>query len=125
MRALLDQSYAGIDAPTYQTELDKIERISAANLERTPHDLRDKVEVMLAYLRTAGEILRWQAEHQTEAQQTALDPLVTKWTTRYPFLRAAIGARTPNVFDTQTALTLFWDKTNEVLRNLQVKSTPL
>jgi hypothetical protein len=125
VRTLLDKSYAGIDYPTYQAALKEVEAISAARLERTPHDLQARVDQMLEYLRTAEEILRWQSQHQRESEHQTNDPVVRAWTERYPFLQAAVGARTQSEFDVPTALTLLWDKTDEVLRGLQIKSAPL
>jgi hypothetical protein len=121
----LDKSYAGIDYPTYQAELKKVETSNATHWERIPHDLRDQVQQILAYLRTAEEILRWQSQHQVESERQATDPAVRAWIERYPFLQAAVGARTQGIFDAPTAVTLLWDTTDEMLRGLQVKSKPL
>ena len=125
VRNLLDKSYAGIDYPTYQAALKEVETITTTQRERIPQDLRNKVQQILEYLRTAAEILRWQSEHQIESERQANDLVVRAWIERYPFLQAAVGARTQNIFDTQTAVTLLWDKTDEVLRGLQIKSAPL
>jgi hypothetical protein len=126
VRQLLDQSYAGIDYPTYRDSLQKIEEVAAAQLPATPSQLRGQVAQMLTYLRTAEEVLRWKAEGgATEERQDT--QVVAAWIERYPFLRIAKGARAdaPEVFDPDTALTLLWDKADEMLRQLQVKSTPL
>lgn len=125
VRSLLDQSYAGIDYPAYHQAFAKVEAVSVISLKTTPLELRDKVHEILTYLRTAEEILRWQEERKTGVEQTEIVPLVTTWTERYPFLRAALGARNQDVFDAPTALTLLWDKADEVLRGFQVKSKPL
>ena len=124
VRSLLDKAYAGVDHQTYRAALHEVEAASRTYLSTTPHDLQDRVNEILAYLRTAEEILRWQAEHPNEQRQTN-DPAVTNWIERYPFLRAAVGAQGQSGFDAPTALTLLWDKTDEVLRGLQVKSAPL
>jgi hypothetical protein len=126
VRQLLDQSYAGIDYPTYRDSLQKIEGVTAEQLPATPSQLRGQVKQMLTYLRTAEEVLRWKAEKgNTDNGQD--DPIVIAWIERYPFLRLAKGARVdaPEVFDPDTALTLLWDKADEMLRQLQVKSKPL
>lgn len=125
VRRLLDKAYAGIDYPAYRLALTEVEAVSTTNIHTTPPELQDKVREILAYLQTAEEILRWQTEHKTDAEQKRTDPLVTTWTERYPFLRAALGARHKDEFDVPTALTLLWDKTDEVLRGLQLKSKPL
>lgn len=125
VRVLLDKAYAGVDYPTYQEALKEVEATSAARLEQTPHNLRARVEQMLEYLRTAEEILRWQSQHQRESEHQVDDPTVRAWSERYPFLQAALGARAQGKFDARTALTLLWDKTDEVLRGLQVKTAPL
>lgn len=78
---------------------------------------------MLAYLRTAEEILRWQAEY---VGLHTVDPkLVEAWLKRHPFLRAAIGAQTHNAFDVGTAVSLLCDTINAILPSYQVKSKPL
>jgi hypothetical protein len=125
VRALLDKAYAGADYPTYRAELLKLEAIVTQEQKNTPVPLQPKAAEMLGYLRTAGEILRWQTEQNTWASSSTNAPLVHGWIGRYPFLRAAVGAHTPEVFDVQTALTLLWDKTNAVLPQFQVKSRPL
>ncbi|MGE0679690.1 MAG: hypothetical protein AB7P69_02115 [Candidatus Binatia bacterium] len=125
VRALLDQSYAGIDYPTYQGALKKVETTSATHREDIPYGLRDQVQQILAYLRTAEEILRWQSQRHLESERQASDPTVRAWIERYPFLQAAVGARSQGIFDAPTAATLLWDKTDEVLRELQIKSAPL
>ena len=127
VRSLLDKSYAGIDYPTYKQALAEVEATSATYIKTTPLDLQDKVNEILTYLRTAEEILHWQAERKTDKALQATDPTdlaVMNWTKHYPFLHAAIGARNQDVFDVPTALTLLWDKTDEVLRGLQIKSKP-
>ena len=123
VRKLLDKSYAGIEYPAYRDGLTEVETIVTQQLTLTPYHLRPKTEEMLTYLRTAEEVLRWQAEHSnTQAVDTKL---VTVWVDRYPFLRAAIGAQTNSAFDVGTALILLWDKTSALLPNFQVKSKPL
>ena len=124
IRNLLDKAYAGIDCPTYRDSLKEVETVVAHRLEATPSQLRDQAEQMLAYLRVAEEVLRWQQEHGGE-KPTAQDQTALAWVERYSFLRPALGARTPGVFDPPTAVTLLWDKTDEILRGFQVKSKPL
>jgi hypothetical protein len=123
VRQLLDTSYAGIDYLTYRDGLRAVEAVVAQQLESTPRSLRTTAEEILAYLRTAEEILRWQAEHGDT--QTVDPALVAAWTKRYPFLQAAVGAQTKSVFDVGTALILLWDKANALLPSFQVKSKPL
>lgn len=125
VRALLDKAYAGIDYPTYRDELLTLEAIVTQEQKNTPVPLQPKTAEMLGYLRTAGEILHWQTELNTSASSSTNVPLVQSWVRQYPFLGAAVGAHTPEVFDAQTALTLLWDKTNAVLPQFQVKSRPL
>jgi hypothetical protein len=125
VRALLDKAYAGADYPTYHAELFKLEAIVTQEQTNTPVPLRPKTVEMLGYLRTAGEILRWQTEQNTSAFSSANAPVVQGWVGRYSFLSAAVGAHTPGVFDVQTALSLLWDKTNAVLPQFQVKSRSL
>jgi hypothetical protein len=125
VRALLDKAYAGAGYPTYRDELRKLEAIVTQEQTNTPASLRAKTVEMLGYLRTAGEILRWQTEQNTSASSSTSAPLVQGWIGRYSFLSAAVGAHMPGVFDVQTALSLLWDKTNAVLPQFQVKSRPL
>jgi hypothetical protein len=124
VRTLLDKAYAGADYPTYRAELLKLEAIVSQEQKNTPVPLQPKTAEMLGYLRTAGEILRWQTEQNTSTPSSN-DPLVQDWIEQYPFLSAALGAHTPEVFDVQTALTLLWDKSNAVLPQFQIKSRPL
>jgi hypothetical protein len=124
IRSLLDQSYAGIDAPTYRRQLQRLEAVVAAQREATPRELRKPLGHMLDYLRTAGDVLRWQAENPNGHLNPSQHPLAD-WIRRHPFLQAAVGARTAGGFDAPTALTLLWDKTNALLPQLQVKSKPL
>lgn len=125
IRALLDKAYAGADYSTYRDEMHKLEALMTQEQKNTPLHLQSKAEEMLAYLHTAGEILRWQMEQSSAAPSSANDVLVQGWIGRYSFLSAAVGALTPGVFDGQTAVTLLWDKTNAALPQFQVKSRPL
>jgi hypothetical protein len=125
VRALLNKVYAGIDYPTYRAELLKLEAIVTQEQKNTPVPLQPKTAEMLGYLRTADEILRWQTEQNTSASSSANDRFVQGWIEQYPFLSAAVGALTPDIFDGQTAVTLLWDKTNAVLPEFQVKNRPL
>jgi hypothetical protein len=126
IRELLTRSYAGIDYAAYRNGLARVETVVAAHLPDTPARLRDHVAQMLAYLRTAEEVLRWQAGHGA-GRADAGDRAVTRWIGRYPFLRMAVGARAeaPQAFDAPTAVILLWDKTDAVLRGLQLKSREL
>jgi len=125
VRALLDKAYAEVDYPIYRAELLKLEAIVTQEQKNTPVPLQPKTAEMLGYLRTAGEILRWQTEQNTSASSSANDRFVQGWIEQYPFLSAAVGALTSDIFDGQTAVTLLWDKTNAVLPEFQVKSRPL
>jgi|SRR5581483_5381883 len=123
VRALLDKSYAGIDYATYRDQLKTVEAVAVQQHDAIPPHLLSQAEQILTYLRTAEEILHWQAEHNgTQAVDTEL---VATWVGRHPFLRAAVGAQTNNAFDIGTALILLWDKTNATLPSFQVKSKPL
>ena len=123
VRALLDKSYAGIDYLQYRDQLRVVEAVAIQQHDAIPPHLLSQTEEILTCLRTAEEILRWQAEHNsTQAVNTKL---VATWVARHPFLRAAIGAKTNNAFDIGTAVILLWDKTNTILPNFQVKSKPL
>ncbi len=126
VRSLLDKSYAGIDYPSYRDNLEHVEAVAAEHLAVTPASLRGQVAQMLDYLRMAEEVLRWQTEKGPE-DTIADERVVTAWLKRYPFLQIARGAQAeaPEAFDPETALTLLWDKTDETLRKLQVKSKPL
>lgn len=126
VRDLLDRSYAGIDYTSYRNSLREVEAVSAEQRKATPTHLQDQVEQILAYLRTAEEVLRWQAERGNGRAGADTHP-VTTWIDRYPFLQAAVGAqaKAADTFDADTALMLLWDKTDEALRGLQVKSAPL
>jgi hypothetical protein len=126
VRRLLDKAYAGIDYPSYRDNLEQVEAVAAKHLAATPASLRSQVGQMLAYLRTAEEVLRWQIE-KGPGDTIADERAVAAWIKRYPFLQVARGAHAeaPEAFDPETALTLLWDKTDELLRNLQVKSNPL
>ena len=122
---MLDKAYAGVDYPTYREELFKLDARVTKEQKNTPALLQPKIVEMLSYLHTAGDILRWQAEQPSPSSPPAYNPQVQNWISQYSFLSAAIGARTPDVFDIQTALSLLWDKTNAVLPEFQVKSRPL
>jgi hypothetical protein len=124
IRNLLDKAYPGIDYLTYRDSLKEVETIMVQQLKMTPVQLRDQAGQMLAYLRVAEEVLRWQQEHGGK-KPTARDHVVATWIERYPFLRPALGAHETDIFDPQTATTLLWDKTDEILRGFQVKSRPL
>jgi hypothetical protein len=121
VRALLDKAYAGADYPAYRNELRKLEAVITREQQHVPVRLRPKVEEMLGLLRTAGDILRWQAGRTDNTRTATNDPVVHGWIRQYPFLGAAVGAHTPGVFDVQTAVTLLWDKTNAVLPEFQIK----
>jgi hypothetical protein len=124
IRTLLDQAYADVDARTYQQQMQALESIVAEQKPHAPRELHKTLEGMLGYLRTAADILHWQAEHPNTAASGAEQPIVG-WTKRYSFLEAAVGAQASGVFDPSTAVTLLWDKTNQLLPQLQIKSKPL
>ena len=77
----------------------------------------------MAYLQIADEVLQWQAQ-QHEDQGP---PQLAIWTDRYPFLKAAFGARleAPNAFDVETALQMLFEKTDQTLVAMQVKNKPI
>lgn len=123
VRALLDKSYAGIEHTAYRDQLKVVEAVAVQQHDLIPPHLLSRAKEILTCLRTAEEILRWQAEpSHTSAVDTKL---ISVWIDRHPFLRVAIGAQTSSTFDIETALILLWDKTNAILPNFQVKSKPL
>lgn len=130
IRQLLDKAYAGADHAAYSASLQSLEGIAAAQLDAVPSHLKPQVEQMLSNLRTAEEILRWDTERKATQEaslaQTDEAPLAA-WIQRHTFLQAAVGAKAdaPNAFDTETALHLLWDHTNEILRDVQVKNRPI
>ena len=125
VRGLLTKSYTGIDYLTYREGLKAVEATTAERIDTTPPHLRPQAQHMLAYLRTAAEILQFQHAHNNIQSLPADDRRVNAWLERHPFLQIAIGAHTAGRFDFSTALTLLWDQTNEALKNFQVKSRPL
>jgi len=92
-------------------------------IEATPHAMRPYVSTIMAYLRTADEVLQWQAQQSEDHRP----PQLATWTGRYPFLKAAIGARfeAPGVFDVETAVQLLFEKTDQTLVAMQIKNKPI
>ena len=128
IRRVLDAAYAGADHTLYSASLQSLEDITAAQLAAVPAHLKPRIEQMLTNLRTAEEVLRWQAEQRSKsAPVTPSVQATADWITRHPFLQAAVGAiaDAPDTFDIQTALHLLWDHTNEILRDVQVKNRPI
>ncbi len=123
LRPLLDLGYAGLDYPTYHAEFQAFQTVVQQKTEETPHEMRPYVETIMTYLQVADKVLEWRAQ-QPEEQQP---PQLTTWTTHHPFLKAAIGARleAPHAFDTETALQLLFEKTDETLVAMQVKNKPI
>ena len=123
LRSLLDLAYTGPDYQTYHAEFQSFAKHVQEKIEATPHAMRPYVSTIMAYLRTADEVLQWQA-HQSEDQGP---PQLATWTGRYPFLKAAIGARfeAPQVFDVETAVQLLFEKTDQTLVAMQVKNKPI
>lgn len=123
LRPLLDLGYAGLDYPTYHAEFQTFQTVVQQKMEETPHAMRPYVNTIVTYLQVADKVLEWHAQ-QPEEQQP---PQLTTWTTHYPFLKAAIGARleAPHAFDTETALQLLFEKTDETLVAMQIKNKPI
>ena len=123
LRPLLDLAYAGPDYPTYHAEFQAFQTVVQQKIEVTPYEMRPYVETIMAYLHLADKVLEWQAQ-QSEEQQP---PQLTTWVTDHPFLKAALGARleAPHAFDTETALQLLFEKTDETLVAMQVKNKPI
>ncbi len=122
IRRVLDAAYAGADHARYSADLHALEAIAATRLAAVPPHLKPRIEQMLTNLRTAREVLGWQAEHSAPRPAE-----VQTWIARHPFLQAAVGATAdaPDTFDIHTALHLLWDQTNEILRDVQVKNRPI
>ncbi len=123
LRPLLDLGYAGLDYPTYHAEFQAFQTLVQQKMEETPHEMRPYVNTIVAYLQVADKVLEWHAQ-QPEEQQP---PQLTTWTAHHPFLKAAIGARleAPHAFDTETALQLLFEKTDETLVAMQIKNKPI
>ena len=122
IRRVLDAAYAGADHARYSANLRALEAVAAARSAAVPPHLKPRIEQMLSNLRTAREVLGWQAEHSAPRPAE-----VQAWIARHPFLQAAVGATAdaPDTFDIHTALHLLWDQTNEILRDVQVKNRPI
>ena len=123
LRPLLDLGYAGLDYPTYHTEFQAFHTLVRQKMEETPHEMRPYVNTIMAYLQVADKVLEWHAQ-QPEEQQP---PQLATWVVAYPFLKAALGARleAPHAFDTETALQLLFEKTDETLVAMQIKNKPI
>ena len=122
IRRVLDAAYAGADHARYSADLHALEAVAAARSAAVPSHLKPRIEQMLTNLRTAREVLGWQAERSAPRPAE-----VEGWIARHPFLQAAVGATAdaPDSFDIHTALHLLWDQTNEILRDVQVKNRPI
>ena len=137
LRSLLDLAYTGPDYPTYHAELQSFVMHVQEKIEATPHAMRPYVSTIMAYLRTADEVLQWQAQQSEDHRSPPEDhrsppedhrpPQLATWTGRYPFLKAAIGARfeAPGVFDVETAVQLLFEKTDQTLVAMQIKNKPI
>ena len=123
LRPLLDLGYAGLDYPTYHAEFQAFQTLVQQKIEETPHEMRPYVNAIVAYLQVADKVLEWHAQ-QPEEQQP---PQLPTWVANYPFLKAALGARleAPYAFDTETALQLLFEKTDETLVAMQIKNKPI
>ena len=116
--------------PIYSTSLQSLETVAATQLKAVPSHLKPHVEQILTNLRTAEEVLRWDAERKATGETSpalANEAPLAAWIQRHAFLQAAVGAKAdaPNAFDTETALHLLWDHANEILRDVQVKNSPI
>ena len=122
IRRVLDAAYAGADHTRYSADLRALEAVTEARLAAVPSHLKPRIAQMLTNLRTAREVLGWQAERSAPRPAE-----VEGWIARHPFLQAAVGATAdaPDAFDIHTALHLLWDQTNEILRDVQVKNRPI
>ena len=122
IRRVLDAAYAGADHARYSADLHALEAVTEARLAAVPSHLKPRIAQMLTNLRTAREVLGWQAERSAPRPAE-----VEGWIARHPFLQAAVGATAdaPDAFDIHTALHLLWDQTNEILRDVQVKNRPI
>ena len=130
IRSLLDQAYAGADHTSYKTALQSLESLAAIQLDAVPSHLKAQVEQMLTNLRTAEEVLHWNAKQEATGDTSptpANEAPLAAWIQRHAFLQAAVGAKAdaPNTFDAETALNLLWDQANEILRDVQVKNSPI
>ena len=96
IRRVLDAAYAGADHARYSADLHALEAVTAARSATVPPHLKPRIAQMLTNLRTAREVLGWQAEHS--APRPAV---VQTWIARHPFLQAAVGAtaEAPDSFD--------------------------
>ena len=58
---------------------------------------------------------------------SATPPRLARWTERYPFLQAAVGARldAPTAFDAATAVQMLFEKTDQTLVAMQIKNKPI
>ncbi len=123
LRPLLDLGYAGLDYPTYHAEFRAFQTVVQQKMEETPHEMRPYVDTIVNYLQVADKVLEWHTQQPKEQQPAQL----TTWVADHPFLKAAVGARleAPHAFDTETALQLLFEKTDETLMAMQVKNKPL
>ena len=80
---------------------------------------------MLTYLRTAEEVLRWQAEHGDKHTVEPRSHSLLLGSSVIRFCELLSAHQASNAFDVETALILLWDKTSALLPSFQVKSKPL
>ncbi len=125
-RALLDQSFAGIDYAAYHEQLERLETLAAEQLSHTPPQLRDQVRQLLDALRAADEILRWKCQRPA-AGPVGEDPALARLVRSYPFLKVAGLGNVDSIqeFDPDAATLLLWVYANDTLIGIQVKSKPL
>ena len=129
VRPLLDLGYAEPDYPTYHAAFLSFQDVVRAQMDVTPHEMRPFVERILSSLQVADEVLAWQ-ERQAGTDRSgdpATPPRLARWTERYPFLHAAVGARldAPHAFDAATAVQMLFEKTDQTLVAMQIKNKPI
>ena len=129
LRPLLDIGYAEPDYPTYHAAFLSFQAVVREKTNTTPHEMRPFVERILGYLQVADEVLAWQ-DRQAGTERSgdsAAPPRLGRWTERYPFLHAAVGARLdePHAFDAGTAVQMLFEKTDQTLITMQIKNKPI
>ena len=129
LRPLLDLGYAEPDYPTYHAAFLSFRDVVREQMDATPHEMRPFVERILGSLQVADEVLAWQ-DRQAGTERSgdpAAPPRLARWTERYPFLQAAVGARldAPHAFDTATAVQMLFEKTDQTLVAMQIKNKPI
>lgn len=129
LRPLLDLGYAEPDYATYHTAFVSFQGVVEKKLATTPYAMRPFVQRIVAYLQVADEVLAWR-DRSTQLSQTDDSPIPTQldaWTARYPFLKAALGARLeqPDIFDATIAAQMLFEKTEQTLVAMQLKNKPI